>query len=75
MPANDQKVIQIILEEMGEIENRCPGYREAIIDGRCRYYHCPERQHRVKGTSIQKHVDDKCNSVGRFLNSHRPNSP
>jgi hypothetical protein len=74
MPANDQKVIQIILEEMGGIENRCAGYREAIIDAVADII-TAERQHRVKGTSIQKHVDDKCNSVGRFLNSHRPNSP
>ena len=74
MPANDQKVIQIILEEMGDIENRCPGYREAIVDAVADII-TAERQHRVRGTSIQKQVDDKCNSIGRFLNSHRPNSP
>ncbi len=73
MPANDQKVIQIILEEMEGIEKRCPGYRDALIDAVADIIKA-ERQHRVKGTNIQIQVDDKCNSVGRFLNSQRPNS-
>ena len=70
MSANDQKVIQIILEEMDGIEDRCPGYREALVDAVADII-TAERQHRVRGTNIQQQVDDKCNSVGRFLNSNR----
>ena len=70
MPASEQKVIQIILEEMGDVEERCVGYREALIDAIADIIRA-ERQHRVRGTNIQIQVNDKCNSVGRFLNSQR----
>ena len=33
MPANDQKVLQIILEEMSTAEDRCEGYRESADGG------------------------------------------
>ena len=70
MPANDRKVIQIILAEMNVIEERCEGYRneltEAIAD-----IISSERQHRIRGTSIQKQVNDKCNAVGHFLAQSR----
>ena len=71
MPANDQKAIQIILEEMSTVEDRCEGYAvvltEAVAD-----IITAERQHRVKGTNIQQQVNDKCNAVGRFLAQNRP---
>ena len=70
MPANDQKVIQIILEEMEGIEERCRGYHEALIDAVADII-TAERQHRVRGTNIQQQVEDKCSSVGRFLHSNR----
>lgn len=70
MPANDRKVIQIILEEMNVIEERCEGYREALTEAVADII-TSERQHRVRGTSIQKQVNDKCNAVGHFLAQKR----
>ena len=71
MPANDQKVIQIIFEEMSTVEERCEGYREALTEAVADII-TAERQHRVKGTNIQQLVNDKCNALGRFLAQNRP---
>ena len=71
MPANDQKVIQIILEEMGTVEDRCEGYREALTEAVTDII-ASERLHRVKGTNIQQQINDKCNAAGRFLAQNRP---
>ena len=70
MPANNQKIIAIICEEIEGIEKRCPGYHEALLDAVAEII-SDERQHRVRGTNIQQKVNDKCNSVGQFLNKTR----
>lgn len=70
MPANDQKVIQIILEEMNAVEDRCEGYRDMLTDALTDII-ASERQHRVKGTNIQQQVNEKCNAVGQFLAQNR----
>ena len=70
MPLNDKKIISIILQERNEIEERCDGYREEILDviaGILEY----ERGHRVSATNIQKKINDKCNAAARFLVSQR----
>lgn len=70
MPLNDKKIISIILQERNEIEERCDGYREEVLDviaGILEY----ERGHRVSATNIQKKINDKCNAAARFLVSQR----
>jgi len=32
MPLNDRKIISIILDQCNEIEERCDGYRDEIIE-------------------------------------------
>ena len=66
MPLNDKKIISILLEESGKIDERCDGYREEIIDVISDIVEY-ERQHRVQGTNIQKKINDKCNAAGRYL--------
>ena len=66
MPLNDRKMISIILEECNGIEERCAGYRKAIIDLICDILEY-ERGHRVSATTIQKKINDKCNAAGQFL--------
>jgi hypothetical protein len=70
MPLNDRKIISIILEECKEVEQRCEGYREEIIDVISDIIEY-ERQHRVQGTNIQKKINDKCNAAARFLSEKR----
>ena len=70
MPLNDRKIISIILEECDGIEERCVGYRKAIIDAICDILEY-ERGHRVSATTIQKKINDKCNAAGQFLAMER----
>lgn len=70
MPLNDRKIISIILEQGAEVEERCEGYREEIVDVITDIIEY-ERQHRVQGTNIQKKINDKCNAAGRYLSEKR----
>lgn len=70
MPLNERKIIAIILEECGELPERCPGYKSELIDRLSNVVRA-ERQHAVQGTNIQQKVSDQCNAAGRFLASGR----
>jgi hypothetical protein len=70
MPLNDKKIISIILEECGEMEERCEGYREEMIEVITEVISY-ERSHRVEATNIQKKINDKCDAVARFLTDKR----
>ena len=70
MPLNDKRIISIILEQCAEIEERCDGYKDEIIEviSDILVY---ERDHRVHATNIQKRINDKCNAAARFLATQR----
>lgn len=70
MPLNDKKIISIILEQCAEIEERCEGYREEIVDVISDIIEY-ERQHRVQGTNIQIKINEKFNTAGRYLSEKR----
>jgi hypothetical protein len=70
MPLNDRKIISIILEQCSDIEERCDGYQEEIIDVISDILEY-ERGHRVAATNIQKKINDKCNSAARYLTQQR----
>ena len=66
MPLNDRKIIMIILEECESIPERCDGYREELVETITEIIEF-ERQHRLRGTNIQKKINNKCNATGDFL--------
>ena len=70
MPLNDRKIISIILEQCAEIEERCEGYREEIVEVISDILEY-ERSHRVSATNIQKKINDKCNAAARLLATQR----
>ncbi len=70
MPLNDRKIISIILEQCKEIDEKCDGYREEIINVISDILEY-ERGHRVSATNIQKKINDKCNAAARFLAEQR----
>lgn len=70
MPLNERKVIQIIINQSKNIEQRCEGYREEILDVLSDIISY-ERQHRIQGTNIKQRIADKCNAAGRFLAENR----
>lgn len=66
MPLNERKIISIILEQCADLEERCPGYREEIIEVISEILEY-ERGHRVSATNIQKKINEKCSAAARFL--------
>ena len=70
MPLNDRKITSIVLQECKEIEERCNGYREEIIEVISEILQY-ERSHRVSATNIQKKINDKCNATAGFLAKQR----
>lgn len=70
MPLNERKIISIILEQCSGIEERCDGYKDAILDVIVDVLEY-ERRHRISATNIQKKIDNKCNSAAHFLAKKR----
>ena len=70
MPLNERKIITIILDECKNIEERCDGYKEEMIEVISDILQY-ERAHRVSRTDIQKKINDKCNAAGHFLSEKR----
>ena len=66
MSYNKQKMVNLILNECESIEERCDGYRKAILDAIVEILEA-EREHREQRTQIQKKVNDACYKVGDFL--------
>ena len=72
MPASNMKVVQMILAEADGIEERCKGYRGALVDAVAEIV-AAVRENRVKANNVQRRISDQCNAVGRFLSStHGP---
>ncbi|MEW6173352.1 MAG: hypothetical protein AB1510_09860 [Bacillota bacterium] len=67
---NDKKIVSIIFEQCAEIEERCEGYREEIVEVISEILQY-ERGHRVSAMNIQKKINDKCNAAARFLAARR----
>ena len=74
MPANQQKTISIIVGLCGEIEERCVGYRKALVD-LIGDVLLQERRHRMARTNIQQLINDKCHATGHYLAAKRAAEP
>lgn len=70
MALNERKIANIILNECKNIEERCEGYRQELVEVVAEIL-AAERQHRIQGTNIQQKINDKCNATGRFLAEKR----
>ena len=66
MPANDQKVTEVVLEEVIRTEERYPGYREVLAETLARVI-ALEREHRVQRIDIQKRIGEICLEAGNRL--------
>lgn len=69
MAYKDEKVVTIILEQVGAVEERCTGYREEIQTALAEIIQA-ERQHQFARTNIVSKVGDLVGRVGTFLNLH-----
>ena len=70
MPLTNKKIISILLEQCAELDQRCEGYREEVIEVISEIL-AYERSHRVSATNIQKKIDDKFGATARFLAEQR----
>ena len=70
MPFNAQKMANIILKECESIEERCEGYKEKLVKVIIEIL-SSEKQHSIKGISIQKEVNSICKDAGDFLTKNR----
>ena len=70
MPLNERKIISIILDECKDIEERCDGYKEEMIEVVSDIIQ-EERKHIISGTHIQKKINDKFSAAGHFLAEKR----
>ena len=70
MPLNEQKVINILLDECKTIEERCKGYQKELVEVISEII-TAERQHRIKGTNIQQQISYWCKQAGHFLAEKR----
>lgn len=70
MPLNEKKIISLILDQCKNIDERCEGYRNEILEvvSEILIY---ERQNRTQGTNIQQKISDKCNAAGQLLAERR----
>ena len=66
MSYNKEKMVKLILNECESIEERCEGYRPAILDAIVEILEA-ERENKEQRTQIQKKVNDACYKVGDFL--------
>ena len=75
MSYNKQKMVNLILNECESIEERCDGYRKAVLDAIVDILNA-EKEHQAQKTTIQKHVNRACHKAGDFLakNSDTDNS-
>lgn len=70
MPLNEMKVLSILLEECQTIEERCPGYKDEIVEVITDVI-TAERQHKVERMRIQQKINDRLNAAGHLLAENR----
>ncbi|MFQ5750603.1 MAG: hypothetical protein ACE5HI_01280 [bacterium] len=73
MAVNRKKLIQLLLQQIEDVEERCPDYKSALRDSLTDILEL-ERQKRIHGTHIRQKVADKCAALGEFLTRNRVNS-
>lgn len=66
MPTSQQQVMQALRDEIEALEERCPGYRSAVVDALADVI-ALERQNQSRALPIKKMVRDKCVALGDFL--------
>ncbi len=72
MPLYQKLIASIILEKCESIQERCPKYRETIMETICDILEY-ERIHRISSTNVQQKVSDKCNAAARYLAQNSKN--
>jgi len=70
MAYNDKKILQVLLGELGDVPERCEGYREELGHLLGDVLNL-ERGHSIARTNVVKQIADQVNTVGMFLHKNR----
>lgn len=70
MSIGDKKIVHTIIKECNDLDQKCPGYRSAILDLITDIL-AIERGHQVSATRVQQKVNDKFRATGRWLAASR----
>ena len=73
MAYNDKKILQVLLEELKEVPERCEGYQDDVAHllGDVLNF---EREHAISKTNVVKKIADQVNTVGMGLHRSRTTS-
>ncbi len=66
MPLIQRKIVSIISGQCMNLDERCRGYRDEILDTITDILEL-ERQNRIRSINIQQKINDKCDATGRYL--------
>ena len=72
MAHNDKKILQVLIGELGDIPERCDGYRDELMHLLGDVLNM-ERAHAIARTNVVKQIADQVNTVGMFLHRTRSN--
>ena len=70
MPLNNRRVIQIVLDQVDVVDEKCEGYRNMIKDALTDLIDY-ERDHMINGTNIQQRITAKCRSAGEWFSKQK----
>lgn len=68
MAYKDERIVQIILEEVEGLDERCDGYREEIREAVTEILQA-ERAHRFVKTNVVARIGDLVGRVGTYLDT------
>ena len=69
MAYKDERIVQIILEEVENLDERCDGYREEIREAVAEILQA-ERGHRFVKTNVVAKIGDLVGRVGTYLDKY-----
>lgn len=74
MAYNDKKILQVLLGELGAVEERCEGYRAELAELLGDVLQA-EREHTISKTNVVQKIGDQVNTVAMFLHRTRAATP
>ena len=66
MAYKDEKIVRVLLEEAGEVESRCEGYRDELTEALAEIDQ-KERAHLFQRANIVVEIGDIVSRVGTFV--------
>ena len=68
---NQRRLAEIMLQHCNQIEERCPGYRSALVDAVIQVLELENVHRSGGGINIRQKIGDQCEAVGSFLAERR----